>query len=92
MVFVKPDELDEAARALARVRANLLEARGRLLGPTSDLLPVAHTDTAVQDFVDRCQRGLIGVAEDLDFTSRALVAAAATWRETERSVGKVCRP
>jgi hypothetical protein len=90
-VRVDPADLVAMSHELARVRAQLLGARRSLLGPVGDAAGIGATDHGIHPFVDRCQRGLVEVAADLDFVVRALVAAAATWQQTERSISGACR-
>jgi hypothetical protein len=89
-IRVDPAELEAVSQLLAGVRTQLLGARRTLLGPTSDTVGVEPVDRAVHGLIDRCQRGLVEVASDLQFLAAALAAAADRWRETDRAVGGAC--
>jgi hypothetical protein len=88
MVTVDPAALDELSRRLVGVRLQLLGARRSMSGPGLFAQPV---DQAADDLANRCQRGLIDVAAEVQFVALGLANAADVWRRTESAVGGACR-
>jgi hypothetical protein len=90
-IEVEPEQLDEMSGQMARVRLHLLGARESLVGLGGRTVEVQMVDQGTDTLVNRCQRGLIEVAADLQYVALALTNAAEEWRRTDGAVAGACR-